>query len=116
MIGLHPVAEKVGTVDHNVADMHADAEAHRLAPGGARLFDRDRVLHRDRAGNSVNRAGEIGDYAVAGGVEDPAAMGCDQPVHDDTTGLEPGERPDFISRLKPAMSAAKIAASFRSTG
>jgi hypothetical protein len=101
---VDPVAEQVGAVDHNVADMHADAEAHRLVPSAAGAFGCDSVLRRHRARDGVNRAGEIGDHAVARRVEDPAAVGCDQPVDDGPTGLESGKRADFVLRHQPAVA------------
>jgi len=58
---------------------------------------------------------KVGDDAVACGVEDPAAMCGDQPVDDFAAGLEPREGADLVLPHQPAMSAAKIAASFRST-
>ena len=101
---VDPVAKEVGAVDHNVADVDADAEAHRLARDTAGVLGRDRILHRHRARDRVDRAGEIGDHAVTGSVEDPAAMGCDQPVDDDPTGFEPGKGADFVVRHQPAVA------------
>jgi hypothetical protein len=52
------------------------------------------VLHRHRAGG-VNLASDVGDDAVPGGVEDAAAMRCDQPIDDQATGFEPGKNTDW---------------------
>ena len=42
---VDPLAEQVSTVDHNVADMDADAEAHRLARDTAVAFQEDPQSH-----------------------------------------------------------------------
>jgi hypothetical protein len=54
--------------------------------GTAGFLRRDRVLRRHRAGG-VNLASDVGDDAVPGGVEDAAAMRCDQPIDDQAIGL-----------------------------
>ena len=84
---VDPLAEEVVAVDHNIADMHADAEAHRLVASTAGIFRCDSSLRRDRAREGINGAGEIGDNAIAGGVKNPAAVGCDQPVDDERHAL-----------------------------
>ena len=83
------------------------------------VFFCDRVLDRDGAFDGIDGAGEIGDDAVSGGIEDPAAMGGDQ-VDRGSPGRLAAVRhvptsSSPISRLYSATSAAKIAASFRST-
>jgi hypothetical protein len=54
--------------------------------------------------HGVDRAGEIGDDAVAGGVENAPAMRRDQPVDDDPAGLQPGERANLVVRHQPAVT------------
>jgi hypothetical protein len=71
---IDPVAEQVAAVNHDIADMHANAELHWLGGLLLHVHRRDRRLHRDRALDSIHRAGEISDNAVAGGVEDPTAV------------------------------------------
>jgi hypothetical protein len=66
---VDPVTEQIGTIDQDIADMHADTEQHRLIGSTARSG-----LHRDRALYGIDRAGEVGDDAVSGGVEDAAAV------------------------------------------
>src|SRR5271169_5863128 len=83
--------------------MHADAKTYRLVPSTTDVFRSDSVLNRYRAGNGVDRAGKIGDHTVAGGVENAAAMGCDQTVDDDPTRLEPDKRAHFVVRHQPAV-------------
>jgi hypothetical protein len=49
--------------------MHTDVEFHRLDGIPNRILRRDRGLNRDRALHRSDCAGEVGDDAVAGGVE-----------------------------------------------
>jgi hypothetical protein len=54
--------------------------------------------------DGIDRAGEIGDDAVAGGVEDPAAMPGDQPVDDRAGRLQPSHRPRLVRAHQPAVA------------
>ena len=99
---IDPVAEQVLAIDHDIADMHADAELHGLVGGSARILYRG--LHRDRALHGVDRAGEVGDDAVAGGVEDAAPVRRDQPVDDHAACLQPAERGNLVMRHQPAVA------------
>jgi len=71
------IAKQIRAVDHNIADMYADAEAHRVSSSTAGVFRSDSALHGNGAPDRIDRTGEIGDHAVAGGVEDAASMSCD---------------------------------------
>jgi len=96
------VAEQVCSLDDHVADMDADAEPHGFALGHARIFRGQSLLHRDGALHGIDGTGEIGDDAVAGGVEDPPAICRDQPVHDFAARFERSSVPASsapISRL-----------------
>src|SRR5207249_1780750 len=99
---VHAVAKQVVAVNYNVADMHADAEAHLLAASAAGIIHHDRVLYRHSARDGINRAGEIGDYTVARGVENAAAMSRNQPVDDDPTSRSGTAENHPLSRPKPS--------------
>ena len=101
---VDPVAEQVRAIDDNIANMDADAEPHQLVTGVARVLLRDCRLHRDGALDGINRAGEVGDDAVTGGVEDAAAVRRDQPVHDHAARLKPVERANLVMRHQPAVA------------
>jgi len=62
--------------------MHANTEPHRFVGGSTCILCSDRRLHRDSALDGVNRAGEVGDDAITGGVENAAPVRRDQPVDD----------------------------------
>ena len=100
--GLQPrrdvdaVAEQVLPIDYHVAEMHADTELHAFARGALRIFRGDRLLHRQRAFDGIDRAGEIGEHAVAGRGEDPAAIIGDQPVEDRARGAQRPQRADLV--------------------
>ena len=101
---VDPVTEQVLAVDHDIADMYADAKLHRLVCRLLCALRGDRRLHRDRTLHGIDRAGEIGDDAVAGGVEDPAAVRRDQSVDDGAARLQPRERADLVARHQPAVA------------
>src|SRR5439155_5766173 len=101
---VDPVTEQVLAINHDIADMDANAELHRLVDGSCRVLRGDRALYRDRALHGIDRAGEVGDDAVAGGVEDPAPMRLDQTIDDDAARLQPGERVDLVARHQPAVA------------
>ena len=101
---VDPFAEQVRAVNNDVPNVHADAEAHWFRVAGAGLFRSDGILHRDRAADSIDCTREVGDDAIASGVENAAAISCDQPIDDEPTRLEPGKRADFIKRHKSAVT------------
>jgi hypothetical protein len=101
---VHPVAKQIGAVNHDIADMHADPQLHRLIGAVVGIFCGYRDLHGDCALHSIDRAGEIRDDAVASGVEDATPMRRDQPVDDGAARLQPGERTDLVARHQPAVA------------
>ena len=74
---VHTVAVDVVGVADDVADIDADAELdpslrrHRLVPLG------HAALHIDRAAHGIDRAGELDQHPIAGGLDDTAAMAGD---------------------------------------
>jgi hypothetical protein len=101
---VNAVAEQVLAVDDDIADVHADAELHRLVGGSAGIRSRNCCLHRDRALHSIDRAGEVSDDAVASGVEDAASVRRNQTVDDATAGLQLSVRADLVARHHPAVA------------
>src|SRR5215469_9556821 len=79
-------------------------ELHRLVSGAARILCSYRGLHRNRALDGIDRAGEIGGDAVPGGIENAAVVRRDQSVDDGAAPLQPGERADFVARHQPAVA------------
>jgi len=82
----------VVTVDHDIADMQADAQLH--AP--RRSLWLYRGLHRD-ALCGTDRAGEVGDDAVAGCVKDAARARRDHSIDETRLRGTDGSNPAFSS-------------------
>jgi hypothetical protein len=61
-------------------------------------------LHRDSASDGIDRASEIGDDAVTGGVKDAAPMRSDQVVDNRPARFQPRKRADLVARHQPAVA------------
>src|SRR5271165_6987004 len=72
---VDPIADDVAILDEDIADIDADAELDATIRGQRRIAFRHCGLHLGRAARRVDDAGELGQEAVAGGVDDTAAMG-----------------------------------------
>jgi len=81
-----------------------DAEPHLFVHGSVVIFLANGLLDRNGALHGIDRAGEVCDDAVAGGVEDPAPVRRDQSVDDGAACLQPGERADLVARHQPAVA------------
>src|SRR4051794_32235660 len=77
---------------------------HRLVGGTALILGGYGGLHHGRALHGIDRAGEVGDDTVAGGVEDAAPVRRDQLIDDGATSLQPRERADLVARHQPAVT------------
>src|ERR1700745_2095458 len=83
---VHAVTEDVIVLDHDVADIEADPEAHPATFRLAFVSLLKGNLNFDRTANRVERAGEFGEHAIAGGVRDPASMLSNELVEDGAAG------------------------------
>ena len=99
---IDAVAEDVAVLDHDVADIDADAEQQPLLGRLALVRHGERVLDLHGAIQRVDDAGEFRQHAVAGGAGDPAVMESDQLVDDRGGGRQGGQR----RRLVPLHLAA----------
>ena len=75
---VHAVAEQVARLDHDVADMDADAELEPAVGRELVVGLGEPLLRRHGALDGIHGAGELGQQAVAGGVGDPTAMAGDE--------------------------------------
>ena len=89
---------------HNVAAMNADAEQHPPVRREILVLLGDRALDRDRAGEPVDGARELGEQRVAGGIGDAAAMLGDQRLDDRAA----RGKPATVLRPRPPASAGCI--------
>jgi hypothetical protein len=109
---LFLTAIEVVALDHDVAEIDADAE-HEPAVGrqlgvacAELLLDGDRTAHR------LDGAGELGQHAVAGGADDPSVMARDEILHRLPIGGKRAQRP-FLVRTHQAGVARHIGAEDR---
>ena len=101
---VDPVAEQLVALNHHVADVDADAQAHPAVLGQLGVADPELFLDRDGAAHRLHRAGELGQHAVAAGAEHPAVMPDDQAVDNFPIGLEGSKRRLFIGRHQPRVA------------
>src|SRR5271165_951369 len=100
---IDAIAEQVLSLDDDVSEMDADAEPHLLAGRTILVFLFNGALDRDSAFDRIDRAPKIGDDAVAGSIEDAAAMDGDQSVEYHPVGLQPAQRADLVQPHQPAV-------------
>jgi hypothetical protein len=98
------IAKQIIALDENIADMHADAEAHLFAGRPVFPVFGERLLNRHRALDGVDRTGEIGDDAVAGAAKNPSAICRDVPVESGATGGQPAQGADFVLPHEPTVT------------
>jgi len=85
---IHAVPENIVVLDHDVADIDADPEAHPSRFGLAFIGSLKRRLDLDCTANRIEHTHEFGEHAVASGVRNPPSMPGDQLVDDATTGRQ----------------------------
>ncbi len=79
---VHAVAEQVGTLDHDLAEVDADPEQHPLRLGQRLVARLQRLLDLDGAAHAVDDAAELGEHRVARRVGDAAVVVRDDAVDD----------------------------------
>ena len=114
------VAIEIVALDDHVAEIDADAQFDAVVGPDTRVPLGHRLLHRDRAADRIDDAGEFHQQAVAGGLDDAAAVLADLRIEDlAAQRFEAFERAFLvrpISREYPATSAARMAARRRVAG
>ena len=98
------VAHQIVAVHDDIAEIDADAKPHAVRLGNVDVALVDRQLDFGRAPHRLDRAGELGNDAVAGAPEDAATMVGDQPVDDLTMGLQRRKRRLLILAHEPAVA------------
>src|SRR6266851_703677 len=74
------VAVDLLAIDHHVAEVDADAELHPPLGWQIRVLGLERGLDLDGALDGIHDAGELGEYAVAGGIDEASVMLLDQRI------------------------------------
>ena len=74
---IDAVAEQIAVFDDDIAEVDANAQAHAPVLGNVGVLRPLEALNFDGATHSLDSARKLGDDAVAGASEDPAAMALD---------------------------------------
>jgi len=98
-----PIKEVVA-LNHDVADVNADAEPHLLIGRYSRILLGDRVLYRDSTLHGIDGTAEVGNKAIPRRIENPATMRGDQAMDDDPVSRERAEGADFIPPYQAAIA------------
>ena len=93
-----------GLVVDDVAQVDADAEEHAARLGYPLVAGRHDGLDLDRALGRVDHAGELGQDAVARGVDDAAAVAADQRQDHRLVPLEVADRRGLVLPHEPAVA------------
>ena len=97
---IDAVTEDVAVLDDDIANVHADAELDRLIGGTPALRSVIAALHLDGAVQRIDHAGELDQHAVAGGLDDAAAVLGDLRVDElAAQRLQPGERAVLVRAI-----------------
>ena len=102
--GVHAIPEQIAALHHDVAGVHADAKLQSAIRGIARARLCQPLLRLDRALHGIHRARELGQHAIAGGVDDAAAVLGDDAVHDLPPLGQEAERADLIQSHQPSVA------------
>ena len=95
---IDTIAENIVVVDDDVADMDADAEFDPEVRGHVDIALGHCALDFHRAAHRIDSAGELDQHAVAGGLDDAAAVRGD---------------PGIDERLRSTLSCASVRSSSR---
>jgi hypothetical protein len=98
------VAEDVAVLDHDVADIDADAEPHAARRVERPVCGCDVALDVDGAFHGGEDAGELGEHAVTGGAADASAMLRDEGVGDGAMGGQRRQRAFLVAAHQPAIA------------
>ena len=102
---IDAVAENVVIVDDDVADMDADAKCDAAILRHGRIGLRHGALNVERAAHRVDRAGEFDQHAVAGRLDDAAAMFGDFRIDQRAPAvLESRQSSLFVASHEPAVT------------
>ena len=75
---VDPVAKDVGTVDHHVSQIDADAKPHLPRVRWVRVLIGNFLLNLDRTLHGFDNAGELGDHGIAPSIHDPPVVALHQ--------------------------------------
>ena len=77
---VYPVAVDLHTLDHHVAQVDADTELHLTLQRQLCILGSKRALNRNGTSNRLDHAGEFGQYAVTGRIDESPVVSFDERV------------------------------------
>jgi hypothetical protein len=98
------IAKEIVALNHDIANVHPDAEPHLLTGRSTLVLLGYGVLNLDSTLHGIHGACEICDETVTRRVEDPTTMRGDQVIDDDPVGSEEAKGADLISAHKAAVA------------
>ena len=99
------IAEDVVLLDDDVAQIDADAELDPPRRRHIGIAPRHPPLHFGRARHRINDAVEFHQHAVAGGLDDAAAVLGNRGIDElEPVGLQAGKRPRLVNLHQPAVA------------
>ena len=99
------VAVDIGVVDHDVAEVYADAIVEPFVGGQAGIARGHTLLDLDRAPHGVDHARELGQHAVARRLDEAASvLGDFRADHFTIVRLEGGQRPFLVGAHQPRIA------------
>jgi hypothetical protein len=102
---VNTVAVEIVSLDDHVAEIDADAQLDAALRRDTRVPLGHHLLHLDRAAHRIDNAGKFHQQAVAGGLDDAAAVLVDQRIDQfSSVALESGERSFLINAHQPRIS------------
>jgi hypothetical protein len=103
---IDSVAEDVGALRDDVAEIYADAEFNALVRRYLRIAFEHATLNLDGTRDGVHDAAKFSEDTVPSRVGDVAAMDLDRRVPElAPVGPQPGERTDLVGAHQPAVSS-----------
>ena len=101
---VHAVTEDVAVLDHDVANIDADAEQHPARLRQLVVGRGDLPLDLYGTADGIDDASELGEHAVACGIGNPAVEADDQVVGDRPMRRQRGESRLLVERHQAAVA------------
>ena len=101
---VHPVAENISVLQHDVADIDPNAKLHSAIFFEVVVLVSQFILDVDGALDGGERAAERGKDAVAGGPANSSFVPRDETIGDDAESRQSGQRSFLIDFHEPAVT------------
>jgi hypothetical protein len=101
---IDAIAEQIVALDHDVAEIDADAEFEAPVLGQLGVAAGKLRLDLDRTSHGLDGACELGEHAIAGGTDDAAVVARDPYIHLQPVGVQGAERAFLVGRHEAAVA------------